>query len=50
MGIIYKLIFNVVYNKCIGLVHEHKEMSEKYSFFAIKYNYIYFLEYIFILK
>lgn len=35
---IYTLIFKAVYSKCIGLVHEHKKITEKYSFLAIKYN------------
>lgn len=35
----YKVISKAVYmyNKFIGLVHEHKNMSKKYSFLAIKY-------------
>lgn len=33
----YKVISKAVYNKFIGLVHEHKKMSKKYSFLAIKY-------------
>lgn len=33
----YKVISKAVYNKFIGLVHEHKKMYKKYSFLAIKY-------------
>lgn len=33
----YKVISKAVYNKFIGLVREHKNMSKKYSFLAIKY-------------
>lgn len=33
----YKVISKAVYNKFVGLVHEHKNISKKYSFLAIKY-------------